>query len=141
MEDTATLALRFASGALGTFHAGYLLPRSKAGYQGASYDTQIAVRGTEGRFNWEPMAAEPVARLESVVPQWVGAPQREIRYSMEPCDAYGGRFGLELVREFIQAARAGVTPPATGEDALRVLQLVAAAYESAATGRRVAVAS
>jgi predicted dehydrogenase len=139
VEDTAALALQFAGGALGTFHAGYLLPRSVHGYRGAAYDTYLGLRGSEGTFSWQPTAKEQVVRLESADGRWLGAPEREVRYTLEPSEAYQGRHGLEFVREFIQAARAGVTPPATGEDALRVLEIIEAAYRSAETGSRAEV--
>jgi predicted dehydrogenase len=139
VEDSAALSLRFANGALGTFHAGYQLPRSAPGYQGATYDTVLRIRGTEGRCGWEPLSRAPVLELESTHRDWVGAAERQVRYALETSDAYGGRHGLEFVREFIRASQEGAPPPATGEDALAVLGILAAAYESARTGRRVAV--
>jgi predicted dehydrogenase len=137
VEDAAALALEFASGALGTFHCAYALPRSAAGYRGAAYDTWLAVRGSEGRFSWDPRAADPVVRIERAGDDWATAPEREFRYTLAPSEAYGGAVGLEFVREFLRAAAAGGAPPAGGEDALQVLRLIDAAYASAATGRRV----
>jgi predicted dehydrogenase len=128
--------LEFGSGALGSFHAGYLLPRSVPGYRGAAYDTYLAVRGTQGRFAWEPTAKEQVVRAESLHPAWTAPPERELRFAVEPSDAYGGAHGLEFARAFFEAVRDGTPPPATGEDALRVLRILDAAYRSAATGQR-----
>ena len=139
VEDTAALALAFHSGALGTLHAGYLLPRSAPGYRGATYDTFLAVRGTLGRFHWQASAPQQVLHAESIHPDWVGAPERRLTVDLEPSDAYGGRHGLELVRRFLLAAQRGGSPDATGEDALHVLAILDAAYESAATGARVRV--
>ena len=141
VEDSAALALRFQCGALGTLHAGYHLARSVPGYHGAAFDTMLSIRGTEGRGDWAPLAREPVLRVESIRPDWAAAPERERRYALEPSEAYGGRHGLEFVQEFIDAARGGTAPPATGEDALQVLRILAGAYESAKAGRRVAVAN
>ena len=53
MEDTAALALQFRSGAAGTFHAGYTLALSGAGYVNArGYDSYLAFNGRNGRVIW-----------------------------------------------------------------------------------------
>jgi predicted dehydrogenase len=44
-----------------------------------------------------------------------------------------------VMRDFVEAARTGRTPRASGADGLRILEAAMAAYESAATGRVVAV--
>jgi len=140
VEDVAAVAFRLRRGTLGTLQAGYMLPRSRAGYEGATYDTYFALKGTDGGFKWEPFErVQPQVHLESVASAWVGAPERIVTYHFEPSPAYGGRAGLEFVRAFLQAAQRGEPPPVTGEDALRVLRFVEAAYESSRTGQRVQV--
>jgi predicted dehydrogenase len=133
VEDTASVSMRWNSGAIGSFTAGYHLPRSTAGYSGAAYDTYLAARGLEGRFHWRPTHAEEAVYVESTHPDWATAPEREFRYRLEPTEAYGGAYGLEFVRHFIHAAREGRSPIAGGTDALRVLEWVEAAYLSART--------
>ncbi|MGV3722710.1 MAG: Gfo/Idh/MocA family protein [Actinomycetota bacterium] len=137
VEDTAAVAMRWSSGALGTLTAGYALPRSGSGYFGAAYDTYLAARGMDGNFRWSPTRADEVVQIESVHPDWAAAPERELRYHLEPSEAYGGSYGLEFMHAFIANARAGLPQGAGGEDALRVLEWVEAVYQSARTGSSV----
>jgi predicted dehydrogenase len=138
VEDMACLSLRFAGGALGTFQCGYVLPRSESGYSGASYDSYIGIRGTLGRIAWHPFEREATGlRVESVAPGWEAAPGRVLQYEFAPSDAYGGAFGIHFMRDFMNAARSGGPPPAGGEDALRVMRVIEAAYESSRTGGRI----
>jgi predicted dehydrogenase len=123
---------------VGTFQCGYLLPRSQSGYSGASYDSFIGIRGTLGRIAWNPFEREATGlQVESVAPGWEAAPGRVLRYEFAKSDAYGGSFGLRFVQDFVRAAQSGGAPPVTGEDALRVMRVIEAAYESSRTGRRV----
>lgn len=140
VEDAACLALEFRSGAIGTFHAGYLLPRSKAGYEGATYDTYFGFRGTKGRMAWTPHNRDVPVYVESIAPGWSSGPERKLEYTLEPSEAYAGRYGLEFMRAFVQAAERREPVPASGEDAVRVLEILAAAYDSAKAGRRVELA-
>lgn len=137
VEDTAAVAMRWASGALGTFSAGYHLPLSRAGYSGAAYDTCFILRGTEGWFSWNPTRGEEVVRVESSHASWSTAPARQFRFSLQPGEAYSGAFGQALLEEFLRAVASGRAPAVTGEDALRVLEFVEGVYTSAAEGRSV----
>ncbi len=45
----------------------------------------------------------------------------------------------EITRHFVDAAQNGATPPVTGEDNMRVMEIVDATYQSAREGRKVAI--
>ena len=66
---------------------------------------------------------------------WAASPRQEFRLSLPECAAYGGVYGLEFVRDFLE----GRAVPVTAEDVLRVLEILDAAYASASEGRVVTV--
>ncbi|CAA9220618.1 MAG: hypothetical protein AVDCRST_MAG77-443 [uncultured Chloroflexi bacterium] len=135
VEDTACLALEYDGGALGTLHAGYLLPGSQSGYSGAAYDTHLAVRGYEGWVSW-PGADPPRYSLFSVAPGHAaesGAPQERV-FALRPSAAYSGEHGEAFVRDFLRAGRAGAPPPCPIEDAVHALEVVDAALRAVTTG-------
>jgi len=142
VEDAACMTMKFSKGTIGTFHAGYLLPISEGGYSGATYDTYIAIKGSHGRLSWTPTAkGNPTLFVESATGVWSSAPQRKFSYTFARSEAYGGVYGLEFIRAFVKSALTGEEPPNTGYDALRVLEIIEAAYESSETGRRVDITS
>ena len=47
------------------------------------------------------------------------------------------KHGLDFVSAFLRSTTDGTPPPVTGEDHLKVLKVIEAAYESSATGRRI----
>lgn len=137
VEDTACMSLKFSRGTIGTFQAGYLLPLSGSGYTGASYDTYIAIKGSLGNVSWNP-TEESSLRIESALDSWSSSPQREIKYNIAKSKAYGGVYGIQFMRTFVDAVLTDeVEPPSTGYDALKVLQIIEAAYKSSQTGKRV----
>lgn len=140
VEDNACVAMETGRGAIGTLSAGYLLPASKAGFEGASYDTYLALKGSLGNVKWTPFdRAGPEIEVESVHPDFAAAPRRRLAYELEQVPAYGGAFGLEFLKQFLRACFTDAPAPNTGLAGLRVLQILDAVYESAETGRRVDV--
>ena len=138
VEDVAALSLGFASGAVGTFHAGYMLSMSGGGYHNAvGYDTYVSVNGRIGRITYSSNGTPSSIDVESTHPSWASAPRRTFDYTFGDSPAYGGASGEAFMRAFIDACLGNGEPLATGEDAVRVAKVVDAAYESSRSGRRI----
>lgn len=132
LEDLAIAALEYENGAYGSIHAGYLHPPL-----GGGYDSCLVWRGEQGWANWTPAGAP---RLEVKSPAWRGAPERVFEYTVAPFPGYGRqRWFFDIMQGFVRDIQAGREPPVTVDDALHVLQLIEACYESARTGRRIEV--
>lgn len=129
VEDTATCLLRFGSGMLGSLHVGYLLP----------YGGQMALglRGSLGWVHWDAMAGRSfTAHSES--PGWIAAPTRVFDFPSPALPTYGAGTGELLLRDFVRCIEENAAAPAyTIADALHVLRVLDAAYESAASGQAV----
>jgi predicted dehydrogenase len=138
VEDLATLTLKFRSGAIGTFHAGYTLAYSGAGYaNSAGYDSYLGFNHRSGRVVWPDL--NPHLLIESP-PVRGGSPSREETFPLPTSPAYGGMPGEVFFREFISAVRGESEPPATMADAVRTARILEAAEMSAAQRRIVSVA-
>jgi predicted dehydrogenase len=137
VEDTAVVALRYqggwagTGGMLGSLHCSYVTDQ-------ATDQLFFGLRGTLGWIYWGKSGPEFVAH--SAHPAWRTAPTRVFRYEAGPAAGYGGAQGIVALQAFIAAFRQGAPPSFTTDDALRVLQVLDAAHESASTGRRVILA-
>lgn len=139
VEDTAALALKFRSGATGTFHASYSLAFSGQGYVNAKgYDSYLAFNGRQGRVVWPGL--DPQLQIEAP-PQAGQAAIRQESFVLPDSKSYGGVFGEVFIRWFIAATRGRAAPPATLADALRTARVIEAAELSSETGRAVKVVS
>ena len=137
VEDTAMLVLRFSGGTLGTLHVGYHLPGSASGYSGASYDSFLALRGTDGYVRL-PMEDSGYTLL-SLAPGWATGGIRYRSFDPPESQAYGGIGGEQFVVDFLKAARAGAPAPVQIDAAVHVLEVIEAAVESSETGRAVKI--
>jgi predicted dehydrogenase len=129
VEDVATLALRYDNGMIGSLHCAFATDRDT--------DQAFALRGSLGSVTWDD--AGPQIEARSTHPSWSAAPTRVMRFEADPVPGYGGAVGVAAFRRFIAASRGQAAPVDTIEDALRVLETLDAAHESARTGRHVRV--
>ena len=125
VEDVASVALRFSSGAVGTVHHAYALPAR-------GYRSRLALRGQDASI--ELGLDEELVLLEAGDDGFV----HEVRTTFDVATAPGyGASGQAAVRDLLNAIRDGREPEANGDALVRALELVDAAYESARTGRHV----
>jgi predicted dehydrogenase len=136
VEDVAAVAFRTTGGALGTINAGYLLPSGTLGYEGAPNDIKLIYRGSLGsaEYLWSP-GNEHAITLRSIAPGWHTTSARTYGFTLAPSTAYNGAHTVDFVREFLRAALESGDPPATALDALRVVEILDAIYQSNETGR------
>lgn len=138
VEDSATIQLELEeSGAVGTHSTGYHLREGR-------YDTEIKIYGEDGRCSWDPIGEvfgfDDQTALQLDGDDW-STPVRTLTYDYEPMPGYGGAWGLSFFEQFLDAREGAAAVPADIDDALRVLSVLDAAYESAKTGEWVAVES
>lgn len=126
VEDTISLSLRFAGGAIGTVHYAYALPRPA----GEGY---LALRGSGGS-----VTIRPNGDLTWLGPGNPSDPVtvQETRYTTRDVPGYGAA-GVAIVEDLLRAIAEDRDPLATGEDITEALRIVDAAYEAAASGCRV----
>jgi predicted dehydrogenase len=137
VDDAVALALRFRSGAIGTFHAGYTLAYSGEGYvNAAGYDSYLGFNGRNGRIVWPDLT--PRLQIETA-PAPNQSPAREQIFDLPASTSYGGRSGEDFFRQFFAAMHGRSAPPTTLADAVRTARLIEAAEESSSTRRFVRV--
>jgi predicted dehydrogenase len=145
VEDTGFLLLKFASGRLGTFQAGYHLRGSKS-----VYDFYIGMRGSLGYAtlpliepreptNHNAAVAGGHYTLYSEARRWITGRTRQERYEIPETPGYGGIMAEELFRDFFLAAQTGAPAPAPIEDSVHMLEIIEAAKQSSATRRAVTI--
>lgn len=138
VEDTAAVSFRLTSGAVGSMHAGYLLATGRPGYRGGAYDIALHLRGTHGAVSFRRGERDEPLVLDTNAPGWAAASPRVYDFALPPSPGYGGRHGLDFIRDWLQAGPSDPTP-AGAEDTLRLLELLDAIYDAGASGRTVEV--
>lgn len=128
VEDVVSASIQYASGAIGTMHLAYALPKAGA-------DGYIALRGTKGSLritpdgSWTLMA--PASPLEPLATQ-------TSTYEFGPPTGYG-TIGAVIVQDLLHAIRDDREPLVGGIEAANALSVVEAMYESARLGRQIDV--
>ena len=129
VEAGAILQFETEGGALGTYHTGYYLnERGK--------DTHLGIYGTEAQartpIHHDSLQHEPTVPLEITAgdPGWSGTTGRTVEYEFtyDRFPAWG-----DYVQDYFEAFFAGYETgdvPATIDDAVQLLQVLDAAYES-----------
>lgn len=128
VEDVISVSLRYASGAIGTAHFAYALPRSGG-------DGYVAVRGSEGSLKIEPSGAWSFigggSLLEPVTEQ-------RATYASRLSTGYGA-VGTVIIDDLLRAIEEDRDPLATDHHVLAALRVIDAIYRAADTGQRVRV--
>jgi predicted dehydrogenase len=130
VEDTASLALRYDNGMLGSLHCSYVTDK-------AADQIFFGLRGTQGWLHWERSGPDLV--VHSTHPTWAAAATRVLRVEPEPMGGYLGAEGVYLLRRFIASFRQKEPPVFRPVDALRILETLDAAHDSERSGRRITV--
>lgn len=126
-EDSATVMVEYASGAIATAHTDMVTSIMENNFEILGTNGIICVQGMEGR--------------ESVAVNSKHIPGMEERMTEVPSEEYSARamFPISQFLELIGEDSPEKTMPGLDFDtALKVVRLVEAAYESAATGKAVA---
>lgn len=126
VEDAAAVSLQFANGMIGSLHTGY--------FTSGDGEISFGLRGSEGWAKWEE--AEKAVTIKSTHPDWAGAPKRTFQMPTAEVGGYGAE-GRALIRQMAAAVRGEGSSGYTVEDAIRSLQIIEAAHESASTGQTV----
>jgi UDP-N-acetyl-2-amino-2-deoxyglucuronate dehydrogenase len=137
VEDTTLALVRFASGAVGTVLS------STAAYPG--FDQRLEITGTNGTVIVENGAITSRALVNDRLAELgVATPATTVTSATEPT-ATAKPGGIDpsshaaQIAEFLTAIDNGREPAVTADSARATLQVICAVYESARTGRRVAI--
>jgi predicted dehydrogenase len=140
VEAGAVLQFETRGGTLGTFHSGYYLSdRGK--------DTHLGIYGRDAQavtpLHHDSLAREPTVPLEltSEAPDWTAAPKRTVdfEFSYDRFPAWGD-FVQDYFADYFAGYETGDVP-ATVDDAVQLLRVLDAAYESGERGGWVEVGS
>lgn len=129
MDDVSSVSLLFENGAVGTLHTGYLNATA-----GENRDF-IRVWGTDGDAYWPALGPQLIVTRRN--PPSTTPPTQTHAFDLpEKKGVYGNKQWMyDLARSFVQGIRTGTPPEVGPSEALRVLRIIDAAYESSQTRR------
>jgi predicted dehydrogenase len=137
IEEGSVLQFETASGAIGSLTCGYYLGEGR-------YDTEVKIYGSRATTSWDPMGetfgfdGETELRVTSIDDDGGPTTTRHV-HEYQPVPGYGGEWGLSFFKQFLDACEGRAPNPAGVDDAVRVLRVLDAAYESDRTNEWVPV--
>lgn len=137
IEDNSFAILTFSRGTVVALDISYTVPDSYP----AGRDLHLSLRGTGGVLAWSP-SFEGVRESLFVCSDggdYYSSPRRHVEFEMPSVPGYCGILGLHYLQDLAKTIRAHADPVISGTDGLRALEVVEAVYQSAETGRAVAV--
>lgn len=124
--SVAAVACRFDGGMPGTLNCGYVYPKHGS-------DAYLGLRGTLGWVDRDLFTLDTT--VNSVHPDWFPATRRTLSFTEEQVEGYGEGVGAAFIRDRVRAVRGGGPRLSSVHDAVRPIEIIEAAYESASTGR------
>jgi len=118
LEDTATVSVRFASGALGSI---------ETGWSATGWEEGFWIYGTTGSLEWTNRHQRPVLRhafRDSPGTTWADTDVARLEFA-------GDKAHTRQIRAFLQAVSGDGQVPCSGEDGMEAVRIVLAAYDSA----------
>jgi predicted dehydrogenase len=137
IEDNSFAIASFENGATLALDISYTVPDSYP----YGRDLYLALRGTEGTLSFAPSfdGTRQTLFICSNHKKFGGAPRQTILFELEAVPGYVGSLGLEYVNEIADNILEGKAPFIGGDDAVKVLQVVEAIYESDQSSKTVKV--
>lgn len=130
VEDVASAVLRFPSGWLASLNYAYLLPtRESSPFVDDS--PEPALYGQNGWVRWNSGTDE--ARAFSNDPRWAASPWQHRRFNTPAAEGYGHAARLAMLN-FLDSIAGVAEPMYRIEEAIQVLEVIEAVYESSRSG-------
>lgn len=126
VEDAAAVSMQFANGMIGSLHTGF--------FTSGDGEISIGLRGSDGWVKWD--VDNNTCTIKSAHPSWASAPQRKFDIPTANVGGYGAE-GRDLIRAFAASIRGEGSSRFTVDDAIKSLQIIEAAHESAQTGKTI----
>jgi len=132
VEDGGIALLDLSGGGVATFRGGYWVPRWAG-------EAHWCLRGSERWVHWDPSreGTGGVLEIHGPQPQWY-ATEEVFTVEHDETPGYGGRNGVALVNDWIQAAgQSGTRCRNTPSSMTDVLELIETIYQASNEGRRI----
>jgi predicted dehydrogenase len=131
VDDGGVAIIELSGGGLATMIGGYWLPRWTG-------ESRWSIRGRDRWVHWDPNRPGTGGVLEIHGPQpQFDAMDEVFTLPQDSTPGYGGRRALDLLRDWVQAARGGVQCRNTVDSTIATLTLLDNIYRSSLEGQRV----